>query len=76
MIYSGPAQHVMNKFEIFFNECRDGRKSNDLAPQIHILDGTKIIDFSSLTSSEQVLKAVKKELIKSGINEVTVIVKI
>jgi len=76
MIYSGPAQHVMNKFEIFFNECRDGRKSNDLAPQIHILDGTKIIDFSSLTSSEQVLKAVKKELIKSGTNEVTVILKI
>jgi N-methylhydantoinase A/oxoprolinase/acetone carboxylase beta subunit len=76
MIYSGPAQDVMNKFEIFFNECRDGRKSNDLAPQIHILDGTKIIDFSSLTSSEQVLKAVKKELIKSGTNEVTVILKI
>jgi N-methylhydantoinase A len=40
------------------------------------LDGTRIIDFSSLTSPEQLLKAVREELVKTNNNEITIIIKI
>jgi hypothetical protein len=51
-------------------------KSQDLAPQIHLLDDMKIVDFSSLTSPESVSKAVKNELEKVTTNNVAAIVKI
>ena len=51
-------------------------KSQDLAPQIHLLDDMKIVDFSSLTSPESVSKAVKMELKKVTTNNVAAIVKI
>jgi N-methylhydantoinase A len=75
-IYNGSPQELS---ETFFNRLKEyinGAKSNELAPQIHILDGTRIIDFSSLTSPEQLLKAVREELVKTNNNEITIIIKI
>jgi hypothetical protein len=74
-IYNGRAQELARLFFNYLSEYTKGSKSRDLAPQIHILDGTRIIDFSSLTSPEQLLKAVKEELEKTTNNEITIIVK-
>jgi hypothetical protein len=49
---------------------------DELAPQIHIVDGKRILDFSSLSSSAHVLKAVTDELDKTVNNQVTIIIKV
>ncbi|MGD1835105.1 MAG: hydantoinase/oxoprolinase family protein [Nitrososphaeraceae archaeon] len=51
------------------------KDKNDLAPQIHILDDVKIIDFSSLTSKENLIGALNKELEKITYDDVTIIIK-
>jgi N-methylhydantoinase A len=75
-IYNGSPQELSETFFNHLKEYINGAKSNELAPQIHILDGTRIIDFSSLTSPEQLLKAVREELVKTNNNEITIIIKI
>src|SRR5690242_21050221 len=45
-------------------------RSVNLAPQVHLLDGTKIVDFSSLTSRDHVSKAIRDELEKSTSAEI------
>jgi DNA-binding Lrp family transcriptional regulator len=75
-IYNGRPQELAGLFFNYLKEYTNGSKSHDLVPQIHILDGTRIIDFSSLISPEQLLKAVRKELEKASNNEITIIIKI
>jgi hypothetical protein len=53
-----------------------GLSKEELAPQIHIVDGKRILDFSSLSSSAHVLKAVTDELDKTVNNQVTIIIKL
>jgi N-methylhydantoinase A len=48
----------------------------DLAPQIHILDGVKLMDFSSLTAQEHISKAVRYELKKATMKNVAAIVSV
>jgi len=76
LIYNGTPQEVAERFFRYLKEYSGGTKSRDLAPQIHILDGTRIIDFSSLTSPDQLVKAAKEELLKAANNEITMIIKI
>jgi hypothetical protein len=89
-IYNGSPKEVANRLDSVLglssvsdsdDNCDNGNgknrlKSGDLAPQVHILDGSKIVDFSSLTSPEHVSKAVRDELSKVTANKVTVIIKI
>lgn len=51
------------------------KNKDDLAPQIHILDDVKIIDFSSLSSPEHLIEAIKKEFDKLTVEAVTIIIK-
>ncbi len=48
----------------------------DLAPQVHLLDGIKLMDFSSLTAPEHVSRAVRDELKKAAAKEVAVIIRL
>jgi hypothetical protein len=43
---------------------------------VHILDGVKLMDFSSLTAPEHVSKAVRDELKKAATKEVAAIVRL
>jgi N-methylhydantoinase A/oxoprolinase/acetone carboxylase beta subunit len=47
--------------------------SSDLSPQIHLIDGFQILDFSSLTAKEQVIKAIREQLDKINSNVLLVI---
>jgi N-methylhydantoinase A/oxoprolinase/acetone carboxylase beta subunit len=38
--------------------------TSELSPQIHLIDGFQILDFSSLTAKEQVIKAIREQLNK------------
>ena len=57
------------------NIIMDLKDKNDLAPQIHILDDVKIMDFSSLTSKENLIGALNKELEKITYDNATIIIK-
>jgi N-methylhydantoinase A len=73
-IYSGSPQEMKEKIDSLINER--GYSKDELAPQIHIVDGKRILDFSSLSSSTHVLKAVTDELEKTANNQVTIIIKV
>jgi hypothetical protein len=73
-IYSGSPQEMKEKIEFLINE--HGFSKDELAPQIHIVDGKRILDFSSLSSTAHVLKAVTDELDKTVNNQVTIIIKV
>jgi hypothetical protein len=49
--------------------------NQDLAPQVHILDDTKIVDFSSLNSPQHLIEAIKNEIDKTNADEITIIIK-
>jgi N-methylhydantoinase A len=68
-IYSGNPREMKQKIESLIND-------HELAPQIHIVDGKRILDFSSLSSTAHVLKAVTEELNKTVNNQVTIIIKV
>lgn len=73
-IVNGSPDQVAGEVEaILKKHAADG---NDLAPQVHILDGVKLMDFSSLTSPEHVSKAVRDELKKAATKEVAAIVRL
>lgn len=73
-IFNGTPDKVAAEIEVLLKKhASDG---NDLAPQVHILDGVKLMDFSSLTAPEHVLKAVRDELGKAATNEVAAIVRL
>jgi N-methylhydantoinase A/oxoprolinase/acetone carboxylase beta subunit len=73
-IFSGSPQEMKEKIHSLMNE--HGLSKDELAPQIHIVDGKRILDFSSLSSSAHVLKAVTDELDKTVNNQVTIIIKV
>ncbi|HZE78350.1 MAG TPA: hydantoinase/oxoprolinase family protein [Nitrososphaeraceae archaeon] len=77
LVINGSPEMVSRKIDDLLNGFDQKiSKSQDLAPQIHLLDDMKIVDFSSLTSPESVSKAVKNELKKVTTNNVAAIVKI
>ncbi|MEW5840512.1 hydantoinase/oxoprolinase family protein [Nitrososphaera sp.] len=73
-IFNGDPDEVADRVDEFLRNHRDSGK--DLAPQVHILDGVKLMDFSSLTAPEHVSKAVRDELKKAAAKDVAAIVKL
>lgn len=62
-VFNGTPMEVLDKLRSVLLKPKDARdKSEELAPQVHILSGSKIMDFSSLTARDQILKAVTDEL--------------
>lgn len=47
----------------------------DLPPQVHLLDDIRLIDFSNLTSSENLSKVIRDEVQKSSSKEVLAVIK-
>jgi len=73
-IFNGSPDQVASEVEtILKKHAADG---NDLAPQVHILDGVKLMDFSSLTAPEHLSKAVRDELKKAATKDVAAIVRL
>jgi N-methylhydantoinase A/oxoprolinase/acetone carboxylase beta subunit len=73
-IFNGSPEEVASEIEaVLKKHAADG---NDLAPQVHILDGVKLMDFSSLTAPEHVSKAVRDELKKAATKDVAAIVRL
>lgn len=73
-IFNGSPDQVASEVEtILKKHAADG---NDLAPQVHILDGVKLMDFSSLTAPEHLSKAVREELKKAATKDVAAIVRL
>ncbi|MDF2737396.1 MAG: hydantoinase/oxoprolinase [Nitrososphaeraceae archaeon] len=54
----------------------NNKSNDDLAPQVHILDDMKIVDFSSLSSPQHLIDAIKKEIDKINTDKITIIIKI
>ncbi|MDP9210412.1 MAG: methylhydantoinase, partial [Thermoproteota archaeon] len=71
---SGSPHEMKEKIESLIN--KHGFSKDELAPQIHIVDGKRILDFSSLSSTAHVLKAVTDELDRTVNNQVTIIIKV
>jgi hypothetical protein len=72
-IFTGSPEQVANRIESLLRQHAASGK--DLAPQIHILDGIKLMDFSSLTGPEHISKAVCDELKKAITEDVAAIVR-
>ncbi len=73
-IYTGNPKEMKEKIQSVIKD--HDLSKNELAPQIHIVDGKRIFDFSSLSSTAHVLKAVTEELDKTVNNQVTIIVNV
>lgn len=73
-IFNGSPDQVAGEIEVLLRQHAANGK--DLAPQVHILDGVKLMDFSSLTAPEHVSKAVRDELKKAATKEVAAIVRL
>lgn len=73
-IINGAPDTVADQLETLLRKHKsDG---NGLAPQVHILDGIKLVDFSSLTAADYVSKAIREELKKTTSNEVAAILRL
>jgi N-methylhydantoinase A/oxoprolinase/acetone carboxylase beta subunit len=75
-IFNGSPKDVANKIESLLEQSQEPANDGKLAPQVHLLDGTKIVDFSSLTSRDHVSKAIRDELDKSTSIQVVAIIKL
>lgn len=65
IIFDGGANEVMQKMETYLHSnIHDG-----LAPQIHVLNGAKLIDFSGITAPEHIARAVQNELASISASE-------
>jgi hypothetical protein len=73
-ILNGSPDEVADKVDALLH--KNGSDTGDLAPQVHILDGVRLMDFSSLTAPEHVAKAVRDELKKASTQLVAAIVKL
>jgi hypothetical protein len=73
-IINGSPDEVADRVQEILHDHKDSGR--DLAPQVHILDGVKLMDFSSLTAPEHVSKAVRDELKKAAARDVAAIVKL
>ena len=74
-ILNGTPEEVLESLHYLLNqsEKRVG-DTNGLAPQIQILDGSKIVDFSSLTAKDHVLQAIRDELNSTTTEQVAAVV--
>jgi N-methylhydantoinase A len=74
-ILNGTPEEVLESLHYLLNqsEKRIGNSSG-LAPQIQILDGSKIVDFSSLTARDHVLQAIRDELSSTATEQVAAVV--
>lgn len=73
-VFNGSPSDVADRVDELLHKHQDGGK--DLAPQVHILDGVKLMDFSSLTAPEHVAKAVRNELKNAAAKDVAAIVRL
>ena len=73
-IFSGRKEEVAEKIESVLFKSND--KNHDLSPQVHILDDTRLVDFSSLTAPEHLSKAVHDTLATSAAKEIAAIIKL
>ncbi|MGI0028810.1 MAG: hydantoinase/oxoprolinase family protein [Nitrososphaera sp.] len=73
-IFNGSPEEVADSVDSLLRQHTAG--GGDLSPQVHILDGVKLMDFSSLTAPEHVSKAVRAELRKAASRDVAAIVKL
>ena len=73
IVFDGKADEVLQKMETYLRS-----NSNDgLAPQIHLLNGAKLIDFSGITAPEHISRAVQNELANvSDAEKVAAIIKL
>ena len=72
-IFTGSPEQVANRIESLLRQRATSGK--DVAPQIHILDGIKLMDFSSLTTLKHIPKAVRDELNRGTMKNVAIIVR-
>jgi N-methylhydantoinase A len=73
-IFTGSPEEVSDMIKSLLKQHANSGK--DLAPQVHILDGVKLMDFSSLTAQEHISKAVHDELKKTTTKNVAAIVRV
>jgi N-methylhydantoinase A/oxoprolinase/acetone carboxylase beta subunit len=73
-IFTGSPEQVADRIKSLLKQ--HARSGKDLAPQVHILDGVKLMDFSSLTAQEHISKAVHDELKKTTTQNVAAIVRV
>jgi N-methylhydantoinase A len=71
-ILNGSPDEVADRVDTLLQQ----HNGDDLAPQVHILDGVKLMDFSSLTAPEHVAKAVRDELKKATSKDVAAIIRL
>jgi hypothetical protein len=71
-ILNGSPDEVADRVDSLLQQ----HNGDDLAPQVHILDGVKLMDFSSLTAPEHVSKAVRDELNKATSKDVAAIIRL
>lgn len=57
------------------NSKNIGDKYWDLPPQVHLLDDIRLIDFSNLTSSENLSKVIRDEVQKSSSKDILAVIK-
>jgi N-methylhydantoinase A len=74
LIFTGSPEEVSDRVKSLLKQHANSGK--DLAPQVHILDGVKLMDFSSLTAQEHISKAVHDELKKTTTKNVAAIVRV
>ena len=72
-IFTGSPEQVADRIKSLLRE--QAMSGKDLAPQVHILDGIKLMDFSSLTAQEHISKAVHEEMKKTTTKNVAAIVR-
>jgi N-methylhydantoinase A len=69
-------KNLKNEIETLIFKLNNKSKE-DLAPQVHILDDMKIVDFSSLSSPQHLIEAIKKEIEKvNNTDKITIIIKL
>ena len=66
-------QKVKEKVKYLIEANHD---SDNIAPQVYVLDGIRILDYSGLSSATHVLTAVSNDLDKINVNEVVLVLKI
>ena len=73
-IFTGSPEQVADRIKSFLRQ--QAMSGKELAPQVHVLDGMKLMDFSSLTAQEHISKAVHDELKKTTTKNVAAIVRV
>ena len=73
-IFTSSPEEVSDRTKNLLKQNANSNK--DLAPQVHTLDGIKLMDFSSLTAHEHISKAVHDELKKANTKNVATIVRV